>query len=474
MKTRINEQRLAATASILKLLYRDWQPHEKQALILKDIFYNKKSTVYAECGRKFGKTELIMAVLVRYAATHQNAGCYYIASEQKQAKEILWATGRIQRFIPPELVKSINNSEMRVNFHNGSFIKLDGSDNHESYRGIEPHCLVYDEYKDHHPLFHIAMDPNRGVYNAPLVIIGTPPEAENHATEMKESVKANEDMAFHCYSSYSNPHISKEWLDRKREELIRKGEEDVWMREYMAQFVRGGKNSVFPNIKDSHYYHHDQLMKKIERDKGKLLWYVTADPGTTTCFAVLFCALNPYTKTLYVLDEIYEQDQKQTSTNIIIPRTHEIAASLYYNGEWRKTYDEAAAWFANEASSIGDKGWAPTLKKNMKPDPESKAPWGVSIIKDMLYRDNILISDRCVKLRWEMENYVRVPNRDGQYKIPKKNDHLIDCLRYTLQRANYKIPETSPPAEANPNYIPPMKKRFYTIEEDMAAEDLDF
>ena len=46
----------------------------------------------------------------------------------------------------------------------------------------------------------------------------------------------------------------------------------------------------------------------------------------------------------------------------------------------------------------------------------------------MLLHGYLIISDRCEKLAWEMRNYAK----DDKNKIPKENDHLIDCLRYIL------------------------------------------
>lgn len=462
--------RIIATASLLKDIYAEWKPHPKQAQILKAVFYDKVKDVKVWAGRKGGKTELIMDVLRRFALTHPNSSNYYIAPEQKQAREILWATNRLQKFIPKKYIKSINNGHMRITLKNGSFIKLDGADNHESYRGVEPHCLVYDEFKDHHPMFHIAMDPNRAVYNAPLVIIGTPPEIEGQDTAITEQYKNDPNKRFFHFTSFENPYISRDWLHAKKDELYSKGEEDVWEREYMAKFVRGGKNAIFPMLDESvHFSTHLCIENEIKRDKHKLEWYVTADPGTTSCFAVLFAALNPYTKKWYIVDEIYELDQKETSTAKILARVDEIRAIYNYSGDWRYTYDEAAAWFARESSALNGPGWGKCNKDAMKRDPSTKEPWGVSVIKDILNQKKIAISDRCPNLKNEMLNYVRTFTRNGDVKVLKRNDHLIDCFRYTIHRAAYRLPTLSePPGEKK--WLPGKRRKVYTLEDDFGGE----
>ena len=478
MSPQNKNSRLIATASLINDLYSEWKPHTKQACVLKDIFYNGVKDVKVWAGRKGGKTELIMDVLRRHALTHPYSSNYYIAPEQKQAKEILWATGRIQRFIPEKYISrrrgrlNINNNEMRINLVNGSFIKLDGADNHESYRGIEPHCLVYDEFKDHHPMFHIAMDPNRAVYNAPLVIIGTPPEIEGADTEITEEYKNNPNKKFYHFTSYDNPHIDSSWLDAKKEELENKGEADVWEREYMAKFVRGGKNAIFPMIsEEKHFATHSVIEDEIKKDAHKMQWYCTADPGSTSCFAVLFLALNPNTKKWYVLDEIYEQGQRETSTSKIIDRIAIRTAELAYSAQWRYTYDEAAAWFATESIAIDGPSWGKSDKTAMKRDPATKEPWGLSIMKDMFNQDKVVISDRCVNFRSELLNYVRDHTRMGDVKILKRNDHLIDCMRYTVRRSGYSLPTLSEPA-GEKKWVAPGRRKVYTLEDDFRSENL--
>ena len=99
----------------------------------------------------------------------------------------------------------------------------------------------------------------------------------------------------------------QQWLDEKKEELYRLGEGDKWEREYLARFVRGGAKRVFPMLDRKMVKPHDEIMQEINRDKRKLEWFSWSDPAGASCFAVLYVAINPYSRKVYVLDEIYEQ-----------------------------------------------------------------------------------------------------------------------------------------------------------------------
>ena len=170
-----------AYVDTIKALHGRWTPHTGQIQVGKALFTDNCKQIFVQCGRKWGKTDLIEYILWRWAQLNPGSSCYYISPFFKQSKEIIWANQRIQNFGPREWLnpgdKGINNSELRLKFRNGSFIKLDGADNFDAHRGTEPHILVYEEFKDHNPKFHEAMDPNLAPHDAPLVVIGTPPES---------------------------------------------------------------------------------------------------------------------------------------------------------------------------------------------------------------------------------------------------------------------------------------------------------
>jgi len=229
-----------------------------------------------------------------------------------------------------------------------------------------------------------------------------------------------------------NPHISREWLAAKKANLIKKGEEDVWQREFMAKYVPGGVSKIFSMLnRNDHVMEHDYVIANISRDKRKLHWYITADPAAATVFAVLFIAINPYSQKIWVVDEIYETEQARMSVDQIGREILKKKAKINEYAEWVQTYDEAETWFRNEMSDRFDEFFQPTQKAHNKKDN------GLSLAKDILLSKKVMISDRCEKFFWELDNYYK----DQTGKIPKKNDHLIDCFRYTLGASYYSLNE---------------------------------
>ena len=436
----------------IKALHDRWIPHPAQIEIGRPLISGEVKELFAQCGRNFGKSELVSYLLWRYAFTFPNSENYYFAPYMKQAREILWSSRRIQDFGPSEWIEDINNTEMRITFKNQSFIKLDGSDNVEAYRGVKPRGLsVFDEFKDFRPEFYEAYDPNRAAFDSPLMIIGTPPEFEGQFTKLAETYKTDPKKRFFRFPSSSNPHISTEWLESKKKELYDRGEGDKWEREYEANFVRGGSSAIFPMLSERFIHSHNTLMGELWRDRKKLTWCVWLDPAAASCFAVLFCAINPYSKTIYCLDEVYEMDQGQMTVGKLWPRIRDKKNELWDDGDWRQGYDEAATWFANEVLDLFSEHLEPTQK--MKNDKMT----GLSLIKDAMLYGKLKLSDKCQKLFWELEHY----RKDSSGKIPKKDDHLIDCFRYIFDAFQYSIKN-----EVEPKVDSVVAKRGYTLEQD--------
>lgn len=442
-------------------------------MIGKSLFYDGKKLVFTECGRKWGKTQCIPYVAYRWMLSFPDSVIYIIGPFAKQMKEIAWADGRITRFLSKELMAKysikINQTEMRVTCElNNSFIKLDGADNYEGFRGPNPHLVIYDEFKDHHPKFHEGMEPNLMSHKAPLVVFGTPPDTfENLFCKLAQEAQDDPDGAYFNMPSHVNPHLDREWLNKMKQKLIKRGEWDVWMREYMAKRVVGGSNAIFPMLNKNMVKSYDDMVKEVKYHYKSYDFFVGFDPGTSSCFAGLFVAIHRKTKKILILNEIYATDMKETSTGRIMPRALEITADIndYLEG-WLFVYDNAAAWFYNEVIDTYEGVTLIPCEKDLK-----KKEQKLSLIKDAMLDDLMDISDRCKNFYRECESYCK----DKKGKIPKENDHTIDCLRYILNAAHYTRDGVMELEKELPDNAP----RAYSIQDDMRSvknervEDMD-
>lgn len=421
-----------------------WFPHDGQVELIRSVFNDGKTDVWAQCGRSWGKSHSARYIAIRFALFRPNSACYIVAPERKQAHEIHWVNpdNNIINTIPRELLidgdEAINKSELRINFRNGSFIKLDGSDNVSALRGYKPHLFVADEFQSWKPEAWQTMEPNFIANKSTVVRIGTPPDRECYYTEqlayfLKQELRGNPRMFFMKVPTESNPKLDKARLEELRLGFIERGEEAIWRREYMAEFVPGGASAVFGTLWDrgKTVKPHHAMLKALEKDTNQLKWFTIADPGTTSCFAVLLAAYNPYSAELFLLDEIYERDRNKTSSGQIWERIIEKQKQIAPLASWRHYADEAAAWFINEIAY----NYRVCVNKTNKAVHSKESM--ISLFKDILLHERVRVSDRCKMFMFEIENYVT----DDKNRLPDKDDHLLDCLFYLLSASNYRLVE---------------------------------
>lgn len=424
--------------------------HAAQVQLAKDYFNTCKRIIMSQWGRSGGKTESALFIACVAAMLNDNFIIYIITPERKQGKEIYWASKRLQNYPPPQYVADIKETEIRLVFKNGSFICVDGCENYNAHRGLKPNLVIYDEFQNHNKEFHLeVMAPNLLAKESSLIIYGTPPKSraayyvEFQEQLMKQIKSGDITRAFYQFPTEVNPTIDKTELAKVRKELIDSGNEVIWYREYEGKLAFGGEDVVFPKWEPKeHCKNHRIAMSFLENDKHKLKWYVICDPGTSTCFAVLFAAYNPYTQQVFVLDEIYEKDRMRTDTRQIWERIKKKQEELYSGAPdrtWKVIYDEAAAWFGREVAANYHVGITPSQKQ--KSDEETD----ISRIKMLMAAPKALtVSDRCYWLRWEIESFVT--DEEGRY--PDRNNHLIDSFKYLMQACGWKLLEK---AEENLN-----------------------
>ena len=112
-------------------------------------FHNRKERFACIVAhRRFGKTVGAINDLIRTALTLQrsNVRVAYIAPYYRQAKAIVWDYAKYYTSVIPGCV--VNESELRIDFPNGSRLRLFGADNYDAMRGLYFDDVVLDEPAD--------------------------------------------------------------------------------------------------------------------------------------------------------------------------------------------------------------------------------------------------------------------------------------------------------------------------------------
>ena len=419
--------------------------HKGQIQVAQDYFKRGMRVVQSQWSRNGGKTECALFLANVAALLNSNFQVMIICPEKVQAKKIYWQKKRLQNYAPPQYIKEIHVGDMRVEFNNGSLITVEGCENYDGLRGVKPDLVIYDEFQHHSKEFHLeVMQPNLLAKNVSLFVFGTPPKARSaYYVEFREELLKNIKngdctSAYYEFDANINPVNDPVELAKRRKALIDSGNEVIWYREYEGKLAFGGEDVVFPKWNPKvHVRNHELAKSYVQNDLRKLKWFTVCDPGTSTCFAVLFAAYNPYTQQIFILDEIYEKDRQRTDTRHIWERIKKKEEELYPNAPaktWRRVYDEAASWFANEVRANYHEHLIPSQKTKNGNDEETD----ISRIKMLMAENNALtVSDKCYWLRWEIESFVT--DESGNY--PDKHNHLLDCCKYLMQISNWRLLE---------------------------------
>lgn len=456
----LKDPRYADVAALFRELNQQWKPNPAQAEMGAAVFAYGKKKIGAEWGRKAGKTESVLDIITRLGNMIRGGQIYYFAAEQTAVREIIWESNRLRDWCPKDRIASINETQMRLEYKTGTFVKCDGADRFRSKKGFNPDVVVCDEAADYPDSFWNAMRPNFISKNCLVLVISSPPwELETEPGKpvyfirmMDLWKKYEEDAAkqgkpspyfYRCYpTSVNAANLPEGYLEAEIAELIAMGEEDVVEREYYARrVVSGGHRLVGTFKKESHVYPHDWIIKeKIEKNRNILQWHEIVDPSQEL-FGALWLAINPYSKEVYFLDEIAERDENETTESQLWPRIQEKEDELYPDDEdterWSRTCDEAAKWWiVGCANDVGiGIAYNPTEKAT------NSLEYGISLLR-VIFRCNVgYVSDRCVWFIHQLLNWRR--NERGQ--IPKEGKDLIDCARYGLHDAGYYISKDEQP-----------------------------
>jgi hypothetical protein len=94
-------------------------------------------------GRRFGKSYLACIELLKAALERPGETYFYCAPTYRMAKDIAWNT--LKKIIPNSLVRTKNETELRMELINDSTIELKGTENASALRGRSLSGVVLDE-----------------------------------------------------------------------------------------------------------------------------------------------------------------------------------------------------------------------------------------------------------------------------------------------------------------------------------------
>lgn len=207
--------------------------HKAQAQIAQD----KHRFRVVVCGRRFGKTTLSVLEMLSFAYHKPKSRVVYIAPTIKQARDIAWRM--LKSIAKPMIVGKPNETrlELTVQASDGtSEVWLRGTENVESLRGQGIDFMVLDEVasmKDWAETWEEVLRPTLTDTRGDVIFVGTP-KGYNHFYSLYMKQHKDKDYKSFRFTSYDNPFLPKEEIEKAKQEM----EAESFEQEYMAEFRR--------------------------------------------------------------------------------------------------------------------------------------------------------------------------------------------------------------------------------------------
>lgn len=368
------------------------------------------------CGRRWGKTTLAVEE-IKGKVLAKPSRVAYIAPTYQQARDIAWA--QLKKELLPAII-SVNESRLEIvtrTFRSPdehSIIVLRGWEAVETLRGQFFDFIVLDEVASMRNFWEQWMEvirPTLTDRKGDALFISTP-KGFNHFYELYNLERvgldggaADPDFKSFTFTTYDNPVIPREEVDKARTQLT----EDRFHQEYMADF-RKMEGLVYKEFKrDVHVFPAD---KKPVRNIVEIL--VPVDFGYTNPTAVLKIEKDTDSH-FWVSKEFYK-------TGKTTPEIIEYVKTL---GP-QKVYPDPA-----EPDRIEEMVRAGINVQEVSKEIEA----GINSVRELFKTNRLHISSTCVNLISELETYHypdKKPDKNEPELPVKEDDHACDALRYAM------------------------------------------
>ena len=217
-----------------------YQPHKWQHELHEAQQYHRFCVL--ACHRRFGKTYYAINTLI-YAALacpRPDGRFAYIAPYYKQSKQVAW--DYFKRFCSEIPNAMFNEAELRVDFPNGSRIRLYGGDNPDALRGIYLDGVVLDEVADMRPnVWGEVIRPTLADRQGWAVFIGTP-KGVDLFYEIYMKAKTEKGWFSRTYRADETGIIPDEELAAARREMT----EQQYAQEFLCDFTSSTGDTLIP------------------------------------------------------------------------------------------------------------------------------------------------------------------------------------------------------------------------------------
>lgn len=234
-----------------------WEPRDYQLESLRQLANGCKRIVKV-WHRRGGKDLCDLNATIM--ETQKRVGAYWhIFPTYSQGRKAIWegvtnSGVRYLDYFPPQIIKSIDKQQTKIELNNGSIWRIVGADNVDALVGAGIVGAVFSEYSLQRPTLWDYIQPMLLENNGWAMFNGTP-RGENHFYDLVEMAKDNDNWYVDIRTVDDTTVVSKEQI----EELRREGKpEEIIQQEYYCSF-EGSIHGA---------YYADQM--KQAKDQGRI------------------------------------------------------------------------------------------------------------------------------------------------------------------------------------------------------------
>lgn len=201
--------------------------------------------------RRAGKDICVFNLAIR-AALKKVQVIYYIFPTYSQGRKVIFDSitndgQRILDYIPPEVIESKNNQELKIRFKNGSLIQIVGSDNYDALMGTNPQLCIFSEYALQDPRAYQYIRPILTANDGIAIFLSTP-RGKNHLFELYQIASNSPDWFCQKLTVQDTGHISLHEIER--EKSLGEMSDDLIQQEYYTSFTMGVEGSYYAKYLD--------------------------------------------------------------------------------------------------------------------------------------------------------------------------------------------------------------------------------
>jgi PBSX family phage terminase large subunit len=365
-----------------------------------------------DCGRRAGKSYLVSVQMLQFATEHPKTIIWYVSPNYKQSKQIMWAM--LRELIPQEIIASKNETELKFVLLNGSEICLKGAQEPDTLRGVRIDYCVFDEtaFIDKWDDVWKVIRPTLIDSKASVWFISTP-NGFNHFKELYE--KQDKDYISFRFTTYDNPYIDKEEIDKAKSEMS----EDEFAQEMMGEF-RKMSGLIYKD------FNRDIHMVDIP-DLTSYTFTRALDFGFAHKTALIYFAISPVGDAIYAYDGLYESGYTITQIGDVVKVKD--SGRVITN----PVADSAQPASIEELSRMGVSFTGVDKDKDSVKNGIVKVAELLKVRMDtgkptLMFNKNLnWIADEFERYKWVENKSADDSIKEVPYKV---NDDAMDCIRY--------------------------------------------